>query len=288
MKFGLLCGFLVVLCVVRSVTSAGCTSGTCDANTCECKAGTSDCGTNVECVKDATDNTKCICKCKKDIDESGCVESNLNYLLNLLNGQLRVEYHAMFAYSQLASFCGSTSVAKLGFQKKWLHAAAEEKEHADMITQYINLRGGHANIVGIKTVNLGDLKKDLLDLEKFTKVNTTEINNFFKDTKENTKLVFSDLKKTFDPKASQEENTRPAAKVKDTVAFAKILEIYVYKKILHIRQQAEDYKEFHLADWLDRNLIQEQVDSIYELSVLETRIVDDTLSVLLIDQELNK
>jgi len=183
----------------------------------------------------------------------------------------------MFSYSQLASFCGSIRTAKLGFQKKWLHAAAEEKEHADMITQYINLRGGNANIAGGKSVNLEEFKNDLLaELSKDTKSYANEINKYFQDEKDSTKLAFS------------MDKSLPVTTVKDTVTFAKMLEIYVYKKILYIRKQAEEYQEFHLADWLDRNLIQEQVDSIYELSVLETRIVDDAISTLLIDQELNK
>jgi len=271
MKVGILCGFLVVLCSIHSVFSAGCSTGTCDSS-CKCTTGNSECDKKVQCVEDEVEPSKCICKCMKDNNDVGCVDSNLNYLLNLLNGQLRVEYQAMFSYSQLASFCGSTTIAKLGFKKKWLHAAAEEKEHADMIAQYINLRGGTANIVGGKTADLAAFKTDLeKDTEIYSKIKT-----FFKEDKGNIKLVFSDTKNS------------PSAKVKETVTFAKILENYVYKKILNIRKQAEDLKEFHLADWLDRNLIQEQVDSIYELSVLETRIVDDGISVLLIDQELNK
>jgi len=281
MKVALLCGILVALCVVQSVSSKGCSSDTCDADAkpadakpCKCKTA-SDCSSGVECVEDAVYPSKCICKCNKDNKESGCTESNLNYLLNLLNAQLRVEYRAMFSYSQLASFCGSTKVAKLGFQKKWLHAAAEEKEHADMITQYINLRGGNADIVGGKTVDLEAFKKDLLEVLENSY--SEEINRYIN----NAKLIFSMDK--------SQKNSLPIASVRDTVTFAKILEIYVYKKIIKIRQETENYQEFHLADWLDRNLIQEQVDSIYELSVLETRIiVNDTISALLIDQELYK
>ncbi|RKP05555.1 ferritin-like superfamily [Thamnocephalis sphaerospora] len=66
-----------------------------------------------------------------------------------INVQVNAELAASQTYLSIAAWCGRDSVALPGFKKYFLHAAEEEREHAQLLIDYQNKRGGKVRLEAI-------------------------------------------------------------------------------------------------------------------------------------------
>jgi len=62
--------------------------------------------------------------------------------LKMLQNQINVELHASLVYMNMAAHFNNPNVGRFGFGKFYEHSSTEEREHAQKIIDYINLRGG--------------------------------------------------------------------------------------------------------------------------------------------------
>ncbi|VUZ42448.1 unnamed protein product [Hymenolepis diminuta] len=66
-----------------------------------------------------------------------------------LNKQVNAELRASYLYLAMAQYFGNEKVALPGFNKFFEKASKEEREHAIMLMQYINKRGGKIDYMDI-------------------------------------------------------------------------------------------------------------------------------------------
>ncbi|KAI3648416.1 hypothetical protein MP228_006270 [Amoeboaphelidium protococcarum] len=67
-----------------------------------------------------------------------------------VNSQINFELKASHAYLSMASYFGRDNVALPGFQKFFYEQSKEEREHAEKLIKYQNMRGG---VVKLKTID---------------------------------------------------------------------------------------------------------------------------------------
>ena len=60
----------------------------------------------------------------------------------LINKQINMELYASYCYLSMSAYFGRDDIALLGFAKRFHEASAEEKEHAEKLINYQNMRGG--------------------------------------------------------------------------------------------------------------------------------------------------
>ncbi|KAG9290442.1 hypothetical protein G9A89_007173 [Geosiphon pyriformis] len=88
-----------------------------------------------------------------------------------INGQINTELQASQEYTSLAGWAGNSNVALPGLAKFFNESASEEREHANKLINYQNLRGGKVVLTELKapTANWSSAKEALeavLQLEK--------------------------------------------------------------------------------------------------------------------------
>merc|ERR1712223_29440 len=60
----------------------------------------------------------------------------------LINKQINMELYASYCYLSMAAYFARDDVALHGFAKRFRSASKEEREHADLLIDYQNMRGG--------------------------------------------------------------------------------------------------------------------------------------------------
>nr|ABV60416.1 ferritin [Triticum aestivum] len=68
-----------------------------------------------------------------------------------INEQINVEYNASYAYHSLYAYFDRDNVALKGFAKFSRESSDEEREHAEMLMEYQNRRGGRVSLQSIVT-----------------------------------------------------------------------------------------------------------------------------------------
>nr|QMX78315.1 ferritin 2 [Haemaphysalis flava] len=66
-----------------------------------------------------------------------------------LQEQINVELHASLVYMQMAAYLGNNKVARAGFARFFSDQSSEEREHAQKLMDYVNLRGGTVSNVNV-------------------------------------------------------------------------------------------------------------------------------------------
>ncbi|XP_054712451.1 soma ferritin-like isoform X2 [Uloborus diversus] len=157
--------------------------------------------------------------------------------MTLIRSQINMEMQASLVYMNMAAHFDQNSVARKGFAKMFRENSKEEREHAQKLIDYLNLRGN----------KLAQFNIDMPD--KTTWANALEA-------------------------------------LKEAIA----LEKDVYNQLNHIHDVADTHcKDSHLTDYLEREFLEEQVESIDSFirhsSVLGA-MSDSSLGEYLYDQQL--
>ena len=63
-----------------------------------------------------------------------------------LNAQINVEYNVSYVYHAMWAFFARDNVALKGFAEHFKKEALEEREHAEQLMEYVNLRGGRVEL----------------------------------------------------------------------------------------------------------------------------------------------
>eukprot|EP00475_Leptophrys_vorax_P013330 TRINITY_DN1971_c0_g1_i2.p1 TRINITY_DN1971_c0_g1~~TRINITY_DN1971_c0_g1_i2.p1 ORF type:complete len:237 (-),score=26.14 TRINITY_DN1971_c0_g1_i2:481-1191(-) len=66
-----------------------------------------------------------------------------------INEQINIEYNISYVYHALYAYFDRDNVALPGFAKYFKEASAEEREHAEMLMEYQNKRGGRVKLQSI-------------------------------------------------------------------------------------------------------------------------------------------
>ncbi|VAH92610.1 unnamed protein product [Triticum turgidum subsp. durum] len=74
-----------------------------------------------------------------------------------INEQINVEYNASYAYHSLYAYFDRDNVALKGFAKFFRESSDEEREHAEMLMEYQNRRGGRVRLQSIVNEKLHNL-----------------------------------------------------------------------------------------------------------------------------------
>ncbi|KAF2909099.1 hypothetical protein DAI22_11g001500 [Oryza sativa Japonica Group] len=68
-----------------------------------------------------------------------------------INEQINVEYNASYAYHSLFAYFDRDNVALKGFAKFFKESSDEERDHAEKLIKYQNMRGGRVRLQSIVT-----------------------------------------------------------------------------------------------------------------------------------------
>merc|ERR1711970_737878 len=60
----------------------------------------------------------------------------------LINKQINMELYASYVYLSMSTYFARDDIALMGFSKRFRDASKEEKEHAESLIDYQNMRGG--------------------------------------------------------------------------------------------------------------------------------------------------
>ncbi|KAK7482011.1 hypothetical protein BaRGS_00026703 [Batillaria attramentaria] len=168
-------------------------------------------------------------------------------------GQIQKELTASYVYQAYASWFGRADVALPGFQKFFSEASKEERDHAQKLIDYVNMRGGH---VQYHPINFNDACDVMANATyKMTDRSRACICEF----------LWTQSRKQCG--ASQEIQYGLQA-MEDALA----LERYVNDLLLSLHQQADDAEDPHLTHVLEHEFLEEQVTSIRELAGYVTRL----------------
>lgn len=66
-----------------------------------------------------------------------------------LQEQVNLELHASLVYMQMAAHLANNKVARNGFARFFRDQSSEEREHAQKLVDYVNLRGGTVSAVNV-------------------------------------------------------------------------------------------------------------------------------------------
>ncbi|XP_076464463.1 uncharacterized protein LOC143296427 [Babylonia areolata] len=187
----------------------------------------------------------------KFVDE---VRQNFEESINgELASQVNRELTASYVYQAYASFFGRADVALPGFQKFFSEASKEERDHAQKLIDYINMRGGHAKMDDI------DLSKGcdaMADAGILTAPRTRACICEFSWTKSNNEC------------GREAEGQYGLQAMEDALS----LERFVNKKLLDLHKKADAAGDAHLTHILEHEFLEEQVHSIRELAGYVTRL----------------
>lgn len=201
----------------------------------------------------------------EDFDGSvGLVRQNYVEDVNTaLYGQIKKELQASYIYQAYASYFQRADVALHGIHKFFAAASLEEREHAQKLIDYINMRGGN---VQLENIDLKGACKAVNEHEnKNTQLEGTDnkrmcICNFVL-SKENS--IRSDC---FDDAREDWKNGLYAFED------ALVTERFVNQKLLDLHKKAENANDAHLSHLLEHDFLEEQVESIYQLATYVTRL----------------
>ena len=153
-----------------------------------------------------------------------------------VNEQINNELQASHSYMAMSSYFGRDSVAVPGLEKFFAHASKEEREHAEKLIKYQNMRGG--------------------------------------------KVVMRALE------APESEWTS----ARNALETALQMERDINVKLLKLHQIASEQNDVQLCDFVESEFLQEQVESIKQISDLLTqlaRVGNDGLGLYLFDRDLS-
>lgn len=166
-----------------------------------------------------------------------------------INVQIHCEYTNSYVYSALFSYFDRDSVALPGIAEYFRKQSAEERGHAELLMKYQNTRGGCVELKPIQTP--------------------------IPDMGARGYLVDAD-----------ETRSKGAALYAMELALA--TESANYASLITLRQAAEDAGDAAAADFIEGELLQEQVDDLKKVSdkVAQLRLVGKGLGVFQFDQSL--
>jgi len=182
-----------------------------------------------------------------------------NYKKNintLVTQQITKELQASYIYQAYASFFQRADVALPGVKKFFSAASLEEREHAQMLIDYINERGGNNQFHNIR------LKDACIDIRNVSTNETTDYSFCICD--------YVSSHSAIRPTCPQKKEELRKAEV----AFhdALLIERYVNDNLLELHSKAEKANDAHLAHLVEHQFLDEQVKSINQLAQYVTRL----------------
>ncbi|XP_071089756.1 yolk ferritin-like [Haliotis cracherodii] len=103
----------------------------------------------------------CLSRCSDDGYVPLVKQQYAEKINNQIRAQITLELQASYLYQAYASYFDRADVALPGFKKFFLQASKEEKEHAQILIDYVNKRGGSLQFGDIKLLDVCDTIKDL-------------------------------------------------------------------------------------------------------------------------------
>jgi len=173
--------------------------------------------------------------------------------------QITRELQASYIYQAYASYFQRADVALPGIQKFFAAASLEEREHAQMLIDYINQRGGH---VVFDTIDLTAACSAVLEDKAALSVKATD---------ERRMCICNYVSaKTLNALETTSCGDRSAWK-NGLYAFEDALatEKFVNDQLLALHKSNDDV---HLGHLLEHHFLDEQVDAIYKLGTHVTRL----------------
>jgi len=204
------------------------------------------------------------CKDNKCIISEFVMEVVQNYVFDVnteLVKQIKKELQASYVYQAYASYFQRADVALMGVKKFFSDASLEEREHAQMLIDYVNLRGGHAEFGNIE---LDSACEAVLGHQNIiNKANNTLmcICNFVAQEPKG-----QSIRQGCDSDRSHWKNALMAFED------ALVTERFVNSELLRIHKHADDAKDAHLSHILEHEFLDEQVSSINKLAHYVTRL----------------
>jgi len=201
---------------------------------------------------------------KECIDPEFVMEVVQNYVYDV-NGelvkQIKKELQASYVYQAYASYFQRADVALMGVKKFFSAASLEERDHAQMLIDYVNLRGGHAEFGNI---DLESACKAVLNHQNILDASNNTlmcICNFVAEEPEG-----QDIRTGCESDRSHWKNALMAFED------ALVTERFVNSELLKIHKIADDAKDAHLSHILEHEFLDEQVSSINKLAQYVTRL----------------
>jgi len=174
-----------------------------------------------------------------------------------LTTQITKELQAAYIYQAYASYFQRADVALPGTQKFFADAALEEKEHAQMLIDYINTRGG---IVKFDPINMTAACEAVRNHDQTKSVD--------QDISKRMCICNFASNKNFAECGARSEWKNALIAFEDALA----LERYVNQELLNLHEEAEKANDAHLTHILEHHFLDEQVNSIYQLAGYVTRL----------------
>lgn len=174
--------------------------------------------------------------------------------------QIQKELSASYIYQGYASYFQRADVSLSGIRKFFSEASLEERQHAQMLIDYINKRGGYAQFDEI------DLKGSCETVLAHSEKDSSGLADF----QERRMCIcgFVATKTVNDRCGSRGTWKEGLMAFEDALA----IERYVNEQLLNIHKDADDNKDVHLTHILEHEFLEEQVSSISKLAHYVTRL----------------
>jgi len=179
---------------------------------------------------------------------------------NMLVEQITSTLGASYIYRAYASYFQRADVALPGVHKYFEAESRAAQVQADMLTDYINQRGGNNQFKAISLYKACRAVKDsVIDNGRFEERNLFCICDF----------VSSDKPGHGDDRCGQREYWKNAL---NAFHDALLVERYVNSKLLLMHTKAEQTQDIHLANFLEQHFLDSKVKSIHQLAQYVTRL----------------
>jgi len=259
----------------------------------DCK-NNDECDSNLECTKkDFFNSKKCHCtndlewfsdieRCEnKDDYANHIMEVRQNYrdsINDKIVAQIIKELQASYIYQAYASYFARADVSLPGVKKFFSAASLEERDHAQMLIDYVNQRGGHAQFDNIKLVEACQAV-----------LNDDDAQDVRSDDGRRMCICSFVAQKQF-KKTCGERPVWQSAKLAFEDALA--TERFVNRLLLDLHKAADAAGDAHLSHILEHHFLEEQVASIADLAAKVTRLrsfkTNYALGEYIFDQNLQK
>ncbi|KAL5021586.1 hypothetical protein ScPMuIL_000741 [Solemya velum] len=165
---------------------------------------------------------------------------------NKINAQITAELQASYLYQAYSQYFSRADVALPGFHKFFEEMSKEEREHAELLMDYVNKRGGELSLADIRLQDTCNVISEELAKQMTLGRDTACICYFMsaKREKSNTACGLRDI--WFNGRMAMED--------------ALVLERYVNEQLLALRRDSDD--DPHLCHVIEHHFLEEQVDSI--------------------------
>lgn len=186
-----------------------------------------------------------------------------------LTKQIQKELTASYIYQSYASYFQRADVALPGVQKFFAAASLEEREHAQSLIDYVNVRGGHVEFHKI------DLHEACGNIYTWAKANSNvtlkkDDNSFcICDFLTNKEIKIDGTKITCQ---ARNDASKPWKSALMGLNDALTIERYVNQQLLDLHHAAETADDAHLSHILEHEFLDEQVTSINKLGHMVTRL----------------